>query len=231
MMQPIRAYLIYEYRILAELLEKTFGECTEVHLMGAARGFSQALEALVAAPAEILMIDVRVGRDEALEMVGDFHTRFADMKILPFGLTSEDRVLEFLETGASSYLLADATLAGVVSSLEALRRGESDLAPSVAASVCRRVAELSWEKKRRRTSLGAELTPREAEVLAQIAAGRCNKEIAKILTIKLPTVKNHVHKILEKLRVKSRREAVRQAVETGFLRSPLPLSAVQRSMP
>lgn len=223
-MKPIRIYLIYEYRILGELLAKTFGCSPQIDFLGKAASFSQAAASLAREPAQVLMLDVQVGTEVALQMTSDFHSRFGDVKILPFGLSSEEQILKFLERGACSCLLADASLASVLTTLETIRRGEADVTPRIAATVCSRVAELAWERRRRRTLPEVELTRRETEVLVQIADGKCNKEIAHDLAITVPTVKNHVHRILQKLEVRNRRQAIRRAIEHGLMASPLPLT-------
>ncbi len=90
--------------------------------------------------------------------------------------------------------------------------GEMRCSPVVGAILLRRVASLAAERRRTPPENGsprpAYLTPRELETIALVDAGRSNKQIAQRLQIELPTVKNHVHRVLEKLLVTRRGDAV-----------------------
>jgi DNA-binding NarL/FixJ family response regulator len=104
-------------------------------------------------------------------------------------------------------------LAAVV---ESVSRGETLCSPGIAANLFDRVAALSRE--RQLEPVEEKLTARELDVLRLIEEGRANKEIATALSIELPTVKNHVHRILEKLNVHRRSEAAARARRDGFAR-------------
>src|SRR5690606_5745579 len=86
----------------------------------------------------------------------------------------------------------------------AVTRGESPCSPRIAAMLLRRLASGA---ARQADADGQDLTPREREVLGLIARGLSNKQIAAQLCIEVPTVKNHVHRILEKLAVRRRSDA------------------------
>ena len=209
-----------------------------VLILGSDRVFADALEAVLAAeegfrlssvpldgeelPA-IILIDASFAPADALVLTWTARERFPEAQVMVLGLEREDEsVLEFIEAGAAAYLLKSASLARLVEALHFLRDGQVHSSPRIAAAVLERITAL--EKERRDPVLPAccePLTSRELETLALMARGLRNKEIAHSLHITVQTVKNHVHNILEKLKVHRRRDAVRLAYEMGLLREPL----------
>jgi DNA-binding NarL/FixJ family response regulator len=110
------------------------------------------------------------------------------------------------ETGLDGWVTRDASLADLTDAIKAAARDELHCTPRTAAALARRLATLSAEREPEPPS--ASLTAREDEILCLVEEGLTNKEIAARLMIALPTVKNHVHHILDKLDARGRVEAV-----------------------
>lgn len=208
-----------------------------VMILGGDRVFAEALESVLAAeeglrvrvaqsddddPPSILLIDASLDPSGALALTWSARERFPEAQVVILGLQREDEsVLEFIEAGAAAYLLQSASPAQLIEALRFLREGQVLSSPRIAAAVVERIAAL--EKERRVVPPPEDwepLTARELEILALLARGLRNKEIAQRLDITVQTVKNHVHRVLEKLRVHRRRDAVRLAYELGLLREP-----------
>jgi DNA-binding NarL/FixJ family response regulator len=119
---------------------------------------------------------------------------------------SDDAILSAIEAGASGYLLKAAPEAELLAGIRSVARGEVALAPSIAASLVRRM----------RTPTIA-LSPRETEVLRLVAQGLSNPEIAARLFLGEATVKTHLLHAFEKLEVSDRTRAVTRAMELGLL--------------
>ena len=125
---------------------------------------------------------------------------------------SEGHVIDCAEAGIAGYVPRDGTLEELLASVLRARNGEALCSPKVAGGLFRRVAALARaETEPAPEAPGRALTAREAEVVALIDDGLSNKQIARELCIELPTVKNHVHSILEKLGASSRGEAAARA--------------------
>jgi DNA-binding NarL/FixJ family response regulator len=126
---------------------------------------------------------------------------------------SEADVLGCAEAGISAYVPLEGSLQELLATVRGAVRGEARCPPQIAASLFRRLAALSsWERGPSPSSrVTARLTAREREVMGLIEDGLSNKQIARRLCIELPTVKNHVHSILEKLGATSRSEAAARA--------------------
>jgi two-component system nitrate/nitrite response regulator NarL len=120
----------------------------------------------------------------------------------------EQDVIACAEAGLACCLTPEASLDDLVGAIASVGRGEAPCSPWTAAVLLRRVATLASE---RRVPVAAaptfRLTPRELDIVELVEQGFSNKEIARELCIELPTVKNHMHRILEKLGVPCRSEA------------------------
>ncbi|MEK6753240.1 MAG: response regulator transcription factor [Chloroflexota bacterium] len=131
-------------------------------------------------------------------------------------MTDEDENLfDAIRSGARGYLLKDMHPSKLVSAIRSVYKGESALSR---AMTLRLMKELSHTKKADIAQASPTLTRRELDVLQSIATGKTNQEIGKELFLSENTVKFHVHSILEKLRLKDRREAVAFARERGLVK-------------
>jgi two-component system, NarL family, nitrate/nitrite response regulator NarL len=154
------------------------------------------------AKADVLLVDVAEGA--RLAPVRDLAATHADTPLLGIGVRDTERdVLACIEAGAVGYVLQDATLDELADAAHRALRDEPLASPHMIATLMRRVAALS--QNGRLDTVGT-LTSRELEIVALIEQGCSNKEIAAHLSIAVTTVKNHVHSILEKLRVHRRGE-------------------------
>jgi DNA-binding NarL/FixJ family response regulator len=128
----------------------------------------------------------------------------------------DDYVYEALRAGASGFLLKDAPAADLVHAVRVVAGGEALLAPSVTRRLIAEFAARPSPGRPHPTVLNA-LTPRETDVLRLIARGRSNSEIAGDLVVAEQTVKTHVGRILAKLALRDRAQAVVLAYETGLV--------------
>ncbi|MFD5428393.1 response regulator [Streptomyces sp. NPDC127084] len=131
----------------------------------------------------------------------------------------DDYVYEALRAGASGFLLKDAPPADLISAVRVVAGGEALLAPSVTR---RLIADFAAQRPAPRGGRAAQrlggLTPRETEVLELIARGLSNQEIAERLIVAEQTVKTHVGRVLSKLGLRDRAQAVIFAYESGLVR-------------
>lgn len=118
----------------------------------------------------------------------------------------DDTLLAWAESGVSGFVAREASVEDLLASIEASLRGELHCSPRVAGQLLRRLASRAEAESSHPPRLP--LTGREAEIFRLLETGLSNKEIATQLGIEVGTVKNHVHNLLEKLRVRRRSEAV-----------------------
>jgi DNA-binding NarL/FixJ family response regulator len=139
--------------------------------------------------------------------VGAMRDGVPDLKVIALGIRElESDVLPWAEAGVDGFVSPRASLDDLKATVDSVARGETLCSPRVAAALLRRVGTLAREQRSAPTCT-LSLTARESEIAGLIDQGLSNKEIAQRLCIELPTVKNHVHNLLEKLGVRRRGEA------------------------
>jgi DNA-binding NarL/FixJ family response regulator len=170
---------------------------------------------------DVVLMDVRMPVMDGLQATREILTTAADpahrprvLMLTTFDL--DDYVYEALRAGASGFLLKDATAAELIHAVRVVAAGDALLAPSVTRRLIADFARRPRESFPAPATLGG-LTQRETEVLRLIAAGLSNNEISDALVIAEQTTKTHVGRILAKLGLRDRAQAVVVAYETGLV--------------
>ena len=174
-----------------------------LHVVGVAASVDEAIALARQQPSHVAVIDLRAAGPAA---VRDLRVAVPGLHVVALSVIEEpEEVVAWAEAGISAYVSRDGSIDDVVAAVTAVVRGELPCTDRIAAALMRRVATLAAQSG---DSLpAARLTRREREIVALIDEGLANKEIASRLQIQLPTVKNHVHNVLEKLGVHRRSEA------------------------
>lgn len=191
----------------------------DIQVVGDAADGAAAVREVVRLRPDVVLMDVRMPELNGLEATAEIFRRRLDPAPRVLMLTTfdiDDYVYEALRLGASGFLLKDAPAEELIRAVRLVAAGEALLAPSVT----RRLIE---EVTRRRSDVRpspalASLTPREREVLELLAAGLSNVEIGQRLFVAEQTVKTHVGKVLAKLGLRDRAQAVVYAYESGVVR-------------
>jgi DNA-binding NarL/FixJ family response regulator len=180
---------------------------------------------------DVLLIDIAApGTDPGTvtqRILGDADT--SSVHVLVLGESEDDeKIFSSLRAGASGFLVRDAEPAELTRAIRAVAAGEAALSPR---SVRRVIAELAAQPDPRRANpeLLEELTPRELEVMALVAGGLSNDEIAEQLVVTPATAKTHVSRVMTKLRAHHRAQLVTLAYETGLVQPRHPAGAAGRA--
>ncbi|GIM96926.1 response regulator [Paractinoplanes toevensis] len=179
----------------------------------AADGAAAVSQARDLAP-DVVLMDIRMPVMDGLEATRRIGDGPKVLILTTFDL--DDYVYEALRAGASGFLLKDAPAADLINAVRVVAAGEALLAPSVTRRLIAEFATRPQQNRPRPTALNA-LTPRETDVLRLIARGRSNSEIADDLVVAEQTVKSHIGRILAKLHLRDRAQAVVFAYETGLV--------------
>jgi DNA-binding NarL/FixJ family response regulator len=194
----------------------------EVEVVGEAVDGDEAARLAAELRPDVILMDIRMPGTDGLEATRRITSdpRLADIRILILTTFELDEyVFEAIRAGASGFLLKDTEPADLLRGLRAVADGEALLAPSVTR---RLIAEFAVRTKRTGQNTAAEslkvLTDREREVLALVALGLSNEEIAERLVLSPLTAKTHVSRSMVKLGVRDRAQLVVLAYESGLAR-------------
>ena len=211
----MRLLILAEVALYREALARSLPR-DGIEVVGVAAGLEEALAALDSDGADAVLVDTLM--PGGMDAVQALTAAAPAVKVVAFGVPEDERnVIAFAEAGASGYVVREGSIDDLVGVIESVSRGEAVCPPGIVATLFRRVATLARE--RRAEPIEGPLSARELDVLRLIEEGFSNKEIARSLSIELPTVKNHVHNILQKLKVSRRAEAAARARRHGL--SPL----------
>jgi DNA-binding NarL/FixJ family response regulator len=215
--RPIGVLIIADVRLYREGLAASLASRDHLSIVATSASRPDALAKIRDIGADVVVVDMAMR--ESLDLIGDLRRDAVPTKILAFGVEEiPSDILDCAEAGAAGYVTADASIDELVMAIERISREELVCSPQVAATLFQRFSE-----RTHRWGPGAQartLTSRERQVLRLMQQGRSNKEIAQSLNIAEPTVKNHVHHLLEKLDVSTRAQAVARATIPGGRRRP-----------
>jgi DNA-binding NarL/FixJ family response regulator len=187
-------------------------------VVGEASDGSEAVAVVARHRPDVVLLDVRMPRLDGIDATQRIVTSGAPSKVIV--LTTFDRneyVYEGMKAGAGGFLLKDVRRGQLTDAIRTIMAGDSLLAPSVTRRLIEEFCRLPSPSASRPAGL-AELTPREVEVLALVGRGRSNAEIAQELVVAETTVRTHVARLLTKLDLRDRAQAVVVAYESGLVR-------------
>lgn len=208
-------FVLVHVRLYRDGIADALDRDARFRLAGTAGSLDDAQEQLdlVQQPPDVVLVDL--GLPEGAGAARVLRSASPTTSIVALAVREADEeILSWAEAGVAGLVSRDATLAELLDAVDGAARNEVHTSPAVAGVLLRRVASLAGQRPA--VDLPA-LTRREREVLGLIDRGLSNKEIAGLLRLEVPTVKNHVHNILEKLHVVRRAEAVAVARERGEL--------------
>jgi two-component system, NarL family, response regulator LiaR len=195
----------------------------DMQVVGQASSGLEAIRLAVDARPDVILMDLQMPDMDGVEAIGQVRQLRPNARILILTIYhDEEHVLAGIKAGAHGYLIKDATPEQLLRAIRTVHRGEAVLGNAVTATVLATFRNLmqSDDTPARVDQDGRPpelLTPREQEVLALLASGRSNQDIAESLVVSVRTVKVHVSNILAKLSASNRTEAVAKARARGFL--------------
>ena len=177
----------------------------DMEVVGEAADGAQAIDLFARHKPDLVLMDLRMPIKTGIEATVEIRNKFADARVLMLTTFDGDEdIHQALQAGAQGYVLKSSTGEKLIPALRAVAAGQRWIPKEVATRLASRN---SFEQ----------LTPRELQVLAELAKGLANKEIADVLKISEHTAKDHLKSILAKLRVNDRTEAVTAAIQRGIL--------------
>jgi DNA-binding NarL/FixJ family response regulator len=208
----IRVLLVDDHPVVREGLRGMLSVEPDIEVVAECGAGADALRLAAELHPDVVLMDLRMpGMDGVAATAGITAAgRDAPRVLVVTTYDTDSDILRAVEAGATGYLLKDTPRRELADAVRAASRGETVLAPPVAAKLVTRVR-----------GAGADaLTPREVEVLGRVARGLSNVEIGRALFISEATVKTHLLRAFDKLGVNDRTAAVTVAMSRGFLPAP-----------
>jgi DNA-binding NarL/FixJ family response regulator len=197
----VRIALITDIRFFADGLPRLIGDEPGLSVVATCTRVDEAVTMLGRLLPDVVLFDSGVsGGPDLAESLREF---LPDVRVIVLALRDPGQdALSWFAAGAAGFVTRDDSLADFLSTIRGVARGEVRCSPQVAGALLGHLA-----RKTTYDSSADRLTARETEIVALLQAGLSNKEIALRLCIQLPTVKNHIHRIFEKLHVVRRAQA------------------------
>jgi NarL family two-component system response regulator LiaR len=214
----IRVAIADDHAVVRQGL-RTFLELQDgMDVVGEAADGEEAVALVEQTAPDVLLLDLVMPRVDGLEAIRRIRECAPATRILVLTSFADDHtVLPAVRAGAAGYLLKDVQPPELAGAIRTVHAGEALLAPTVATMLVEQLAAEDGAGTRGSTDTHGHLTPRELEVLAELARGRANKAIAFELGVAERTVKTHVSNILGKLGFSDRTQAAVYAVEHGLV--------------
>ncbi|MCS7088562.1 MAG: response regulator transcription factor [Thermoflexales bacterium] len=208
-MAKLRLLLVDDHEVVRIGLRALLARNPDFEIVDeAATGQEAVRKALLHRP-DVVVMDIRLGGMSGIEACREITRAAPNVKVIMLTSYSDDDTLfEAVAAGASGYVLKQIGSDDLIRAIEAVGRGESSLDPATTARMFARMREMA---RRREESAFSQLTEQELRVLAHLAEGRTNREIAELLMLSEGTVRNYVSSILSKLHVNNRAEAAAYA--------------------
>jgi DNA-binding NarL/FixJ family response regulator len=215
----VRVLIVDDDDLMRAGLRAMLSSDSQIEVVGEAATGRTAVGAAQKLRPDIVLMDVRMPDGDGIAATRDvLATAPAVRVVILTTFEDDDYIFGALAAGASGFLLKRTRPEDLLAAIHTVAAGDSLLSPSVTRTVIERMATAPPPPAGAAARLLAGLTPREREVLELVARGLSNGEIATMLVIEESTVKTHVKRILAKLRLRDRIQAVIFAYETGVTR-------------
>lgn len=213
-MDSIRILIADDHPLYRDGLHGLLDSVPDTEVVGEAMDGKEAIALANNLQPDVILMDLKMPGVNGLEAMREILNASPHIRILVVSmLEDDDSVFAAMRAGARGYLPKGANQKEMLAAIRAVANGEAIFGPGIAQ---RLIGFFSTPRSSMQSRIFPELTERESEILALIAQGRTNEEIAEQLVLSLKTVRNHVSNIFSKLQVADRAQAILRAREAGM---------------
>jgi DNA-binding NarL/FixJ family response regulator len=207
----IRIMLVDDHEVVRLGMKSLLERHADFEVVAEAAAADEAVQKAMQHEPDIVLMDIRLAGSSGIEACEEITNSLPDTKVVMLTSYADDDLLfAAIRAGASGYVLKQIGSGELIQAVEAAARGEATLDPSLTQRV---FSEVRRSIQKEEQAAFGELTSQEMQVLALIAEGKTNREIADALFLSEGTVRNYVSSILSKLEVSNRAEAAAYAVQ------------------
>lgn len=216
-MAKIRLLLVDDHEVVRSGLRMLLDDQPDLMIAGEAGTGAQALSLATELKPDVAVMDITLPDISGIDVTRRIKAAVPQVAVVALTIHEDEQYFfEMLQAGASGYVPKRAAPDDLLTAIRAAYRGETYIYPSLAKLLVRDFLARGGETETRQTISG--LTPREQEVLALLAEGRTNEEIAGLLVISGHTVARHRENLMGKLGLHSRSELVKYAIRKGLIK-------------
>ncbi|WP_189387714.1 response regulator transcription factor [Bacterioplanes sanyensis] len=214
MSKPIKIILADDHPMVREGLKVSLEAEGDISVVAAVSNGQEALDAAAEHQPDVVMLDISMPVMNGIEACKAFKQQHPDMRILIITMHDDrEYILKLIQAGAAGYVLKDVSVEELLLAVQTVNQGGTYFSSSVAKTLFSDIGNI------RSNQNDDILSPREEDVLALLAEGMGNKEIARELDISVRTVEAHRMKIKQKLNISTSAGLVRYALDHGITRS------------
>jgi DNA-binding NarL/FixJ family response regulator len=214
--EKMKIVIVDDHVLFREGLASIIRQEPDIQVVGLVGTVKEAVEVVINTQPDIVLMDYNLPDGTGVDATREIVRSCPETKVVFMTMSEQDEdVIEAVRSGAVGYLLKNMSPMKLLASLRSVQQGESALSRTMTLMVMKELSRTSPTEKTSDPALG-KLTRREIEILAEVAAGNSNQEIAEKLVISENTVKYHVHSILSKLDLQDRKEAAQFARQHGI---------------
>ena len=203
--EPIRVLVVEDHNVVRQGLVALLNLVEGIQVVGEAADGAEAIAQFRKQQPDVTLVDLRLPKMSGVEVIQRVRAETPQARFVVLTTYDGDEdIYRALKAGAKAYLLKGMTTDELITTIREVHAGRSHIPPAIAERLAERMGT-------------EDLTPREAEVLQEIVAGKSNKEIAAELEISEATVKTHINTLLSKLGVTDRTQAATAAIRRGIV--------------
>lgn len=201
----IKVLIVDDQSLIREGLAMMLGLFSNIVVVGQVCNGQEAIEFINTEDVDLVLMDIRMPIMDGVEATKIIKEKYPEVKVLILTTFNEDEyIFEGLKYGADGYLLKDISSEELVKSIETVYKGHMLLQPDVAKKMISAMEHRTIKKDEIINEHFKELTEKEYEIVLLIGEGKSNREIAEAIYLAEGTVKNHITKILNKLKLRDR---------------------------
>lgn len=214
---PIRVLIADDQRVVRDGLSMLLGLLPDIEVVGAAADGNEAVDLAISLTPDVVLMDLRMPRCDGVTAITRLRADAPAVHVIALTTYADDRsVLDALRAGARGYLTKDSGAHAIHEALRRVTSGQAAIDPAVQHHLLHAITTPEPSRPTPVSALPDGLTPREAEVLALIAEGLTNTEVARRLVVSEATVKSHINHLLAKINARDRAQAVSYAYRHGL---------------